>query len=82
MFVDVKLGAKNHNFNIPLILDKYNIMIKIQQLKFIQECAFAINVECVHCSLQAKLLMHNRARAKHAKTYFVAYKGFYKLSGK
>ena len=27
VFVDVDVGAKNHNFNIPLILDKYNTMI-------------------------------------------------------
>ena len=41
-----------------------------------QESTYAINVECLHSSLQAKLLMHNCARAKHAKTCFVAYKGF------
>ena len=32
VFVDVHVGQKNHNFNIPLILDKYNIMIVMQQL--------------------------------------------------
>ena len=70
IFVDVNVGAKNHNFNIPLILDKYNMMIVIQKLKFMQEFTFAINVECLHSSLQAKLLMRNCAHAKHAKTRF------------
>ena len=41
-----------------------------------QEFIFAINVECLHSSLHAKVLMHNCARAKHAKHVFVAYKGF------
>ena len=27
VFGDVNVGEKNQNFNIPLILDKYNIMI-------------------------------------------------------
>ena len=31
VFVDVNVGAKNHNFNFPLILDKYNIMIEMQK---------------------------------------------------
>ena len=31
VFVDVSVGAKNHNFNIPLILDKYNIMIVMRK---------------------------------------------------
>ena len=44
VFVDVNVGAKNHNFNILLILDKYNIMIVNQTLKFMQEFIFAINV--------------------------------------
>ena len=48
---------------IPLILDKYYIMIVMQKLKFMQEFTFAINVECLHSSLHAKLLMHNCARA-------------------
>ena len=30
VFVDVNVGIKNHNFNFPLILDKYNIMIVMQ----------------------------------------------------
>ena len=64
VFVDVNVGAKKHNFNIPLILYKNNIMISMQ------EFTFAINVECLHSSLQAKLLMHNCASAKHAKTCF------------
>ena len=59
-----------HNFNIPLILAKYNIMINLQKFKFVQEFTFAINVECLHSSLQVKLLMHNCAHAKHAKTCF------------
>ena len=63
-FVDVNVGVKNHNFKFPLILDKYSIMIVLQKLKLMQEFTFAINVECLHSSLQAKLLMHNYARAK------------------
>ena len=35
-----------------------------------QEFAFAVNVQCLHSSLQAKLLMHNCARAINAKTCF------------
>ena len=71
VFVDVNVGIKNHNFNIPLRLDKYNSMIvNKQKLKIMQEFTFAINVECLHSSLHAKLLMHNCARAKHAKTCF------------
>ena len=30
VFVDVNVGIKNHNFNIPLILDKCNIMIVME----------------------------------------------------
>ena len=45
-------------------------MIVMQKLKFMQEFTFAINVEYLHSSLHAKLLMHNCARAKHAKTCF------------
>ena len=67
VFVDVYVGVKNHNFKFPLILDKYNIMIVMQKLKFMQEFTSAINVECLHGSLLAKLLMHNCARAKNAK---------------
>ena len=70
VFFDVNVGAKNHNFNIPLILDKYNIMIIVQKINFMQEFTFSINVECLHSSLRAKLLMHNCARAKHTKTCF------------
>ena len=51
IFVDINVSAKNHNFNIPLILDKYNIMIVVQKLKFMQEFTFSINVECLHSSL-------------------------------
>ena len=68
VFVDVNVGTKNNN--IPLVLDKYNIMIVMQKLKFMQEFTFAINVECLQSSLHAKLLMYNCARAKHAKTWF------------
>ena len=70
VFVDINVGKKNHNFNIPLISDKYNVMIIMQKLKFMQEFTFAINVEYLHSSLQAKLLMHNCARAKNAKICF------------
>ena len=45
-------------------------MIVMQKLKFMQEFIFEINVECQHSSLHAKVLMHNCARAKHAKTCF------------
>ena len=76
VFVHVNIGAKNHNFNIPLILDKYKTMI-VKKIKFIQECTFAINVECLHSSLRTKQRMQNCA---HANTFFVAYKGFCKLS--
>ena len=69
IFVDVNVGAKNHNFNISLILDKYNIMIEEQTLKFMQEFVFAINLECLHSILQGTLLMHKCADAKHAKAY-------------
>ena len=31
VFVDVNVGAKNHNFKFPLILDKFNIMIVMQK---------------------------------------------------
>ena len=76
VFVDVNVSAKNHNFNIPLILNKFNIVVIMKKIKFMQELSCAISVDCLHCSLLAKLLMHNCARAKHAKTCFVAYKGF------
>ena len=68
VFVDVHVDLKNHNFKFPLILDKYNIMIVMQKIKFMQEFTSAIDVEC--SSLRAKLLMHNCARAKNAKTCF------------
>ena len=70
VFVDVNVGVKNLNFKFPLILDKYNILIVMHKLKFMNEFTFAIIVECLHSSLQAKLLMHNCARAKNAKTCF------------
>ena len=35
-----------------------------------QEFTFAINVDCLHSSLHAKLLMYNCESAKHAKTCF------------
>ena len=68
--VDVNVGVKRHNFKFPLILDKYNIMIVMQKLIFMQEFTSAIDLECLHSSLQAKLLMHNCARAKNAKACF------------
>ena len=67
-FFDVNVGTKTRNFNIHFILNKYNIMIVIQKLKLMHEFASVINVECVHSSLHANLLMHNCARAKHTKT--------------
>ena len=51
-------------------------MTVMQKLKRMQEFTFAINVECLHSSLQAKLPMHDCTRAKHAKTCLMAYKGF------
>ena len=72
---NVNVGAKNHSVSIPLILDKYNIMIIMQKLQFMQYFTFALNVECIHSSLQAKQLMHNCAIAKHI---FVAYKNILK----
>ena len=42
VFVDVNVGVKNHNFKFPLILDKYNIMIVQQKLKFKQEFTSAV----------------------------------------
>ena len=71
VFVDVNVAAKkNHNCSSPLILEKYNIILVIQILKVLLEFTFAISVECLHSILQAKLVMHNCARAKQAKTYF------------
>ena len=51
ILVDINVGVKNHNFNIPLILDKHNIVVVMQNLKFMQEFTFAINVENLHSSL-------------------------------
>ena len=68
LFVDVNVGVKHHNFKFPLILNKFNIMVVMQKLKFKQEFTLAINAEYLHCSLQAKLLIHNFARANNAKT--------------
>ena len=48
--------------------------IMMQELKFTQEFTFAVNVEGLHSSLHAKKLMHNCARAEHAKTYFYSMK--------
>ena len=69
VFVDVNVGVKNRNFYIPLILYECNMMIVMQKL---QKFNSAFTVECLHSKLQAKLLIH----AKHANTYFVAYKRF------
>ena len=68
VFVGVNVGAKNHDFKFPLILDSYNIIIVMQKLKFMQAFTFVINVECLHSSLQKKLRMHKCAHAKHTKT--------------
>ena len=70
VFVDVNVGMKNHNFKFPQILYKYNITIVMHKSKPIQEFASAINEECLPSGLQAKLLMHNCARAKNAKLCF------------
>ena len=48
--------------------------IMMQELRFTQEFTFAVNVEGLHSSLHAKLLMHNCARAEHAKTCFYSMK--------
>ena len=40
-------------------------MIVMQKLKFMQELTSAINAECLHSSLQAKLLMHVYKCNKH-----------------
>ena len=42
----------------------------MQKVNLIQELTFVINLECLHSSLQAKLLMHNCASAKNAKICF------------
>ena len=76
VFVDVNISAENHNFNIPLILNEYNIMITMKKIKFMQEFTFAINVECLHGSLQAKLLSTTAHVQNMQKHVFVAYKGF------
>ena len=70
VFVNVNVGLSNHDFKFPLISDKYNIMIVMQKLNWMQEFTSAINVECLHSSLEAKLPMHNCARAKNEKTCF------------
>ena len=74
VFVDVNVGTKNNNVNISPILDKYNIMVVLQKIRLMQELTFAIYVKCLHSSLHAKLLTHNCARAKHAKTCFCSIK--------
>ena len=45
VFGDVNVGAQNHHCNIPLILDKYKIMIVMQKLKCRLEFTFAINLD-------------------------------------
>ena len=67
VFVDDYVGVMIHNFKFALILDKYNILEVMQKLKFMQEFTIVINVECLHSSLQAKLLKYNCACAKNAK---------------
>ena len=52
VFVDLNVDVKHHNFKFSLILDKYNIMIVMQKLKFMQEFSYAINVECLHSSFK------------------------------
>ena len=67
---DVNVVAKTHNFNIPLILDKFYNMIEMQKIKLMQEFTSTINIECLYSSLQAKLLKRNCARAEYAKSCF------------
>ena len=55
-----------------------NVGVKNHNFKF--PLILDINVNCLHSSLQAKLLMHNCARAKNEKHVFVAYKVIWKLS--
>ena len=38
VFVDLNIGAKDHNFNILFILEKYNIMIVKQKLNYAGIC--------------------------------------------
>ena len=57
LFVDVNVVVKNQTFKFPLIVDKDTIMIVMQKLKFFQEFTSGINVDFLHSSLQAKLLM-------------------------
>ena len=64
VFVNVNVSVKNHTLKFTLILDKYNIMIVMQKLKFMKEFTFAINVECLHSSLPTKVLMRSCACAK------------------
>ena len=71
MFVDVNVGIINHTFKFPLIFDKYDIIIVMQKLQCMQEFTSAITVECLHSSLQAKLLMHNWARALNSENMFL-----------
>ena len=71
---DVNVVTKNHYFNIPLILDKHNIMIIMQKLKCMQEFNFAINVQCLIavCMQNYKcIIAHVQNMQKHV---FVAYK--------
>ena len=49
-------------------------MIVMQKLSFMQEFTSVINVECLNSSWEEKLLMHNCARAKNAKSCFIASK--------
>ena len=74
--VDVNVRVKNTKFNIPLILDNNKIMIGMQKFKIYAGIYFSFyfNLECLHSSLQEKLLAHNCARAQ--KHVFVPCKGF------
>ena len=76
VFVGVNVGAKNHDFMFPLILDSYNIIIVMQKLKFMQAFTFVINVECLHSSLQKNYVCINAHMQNIQKHVFVAYKGF------
>ena len=46
IFVDVNVGAKNHDFKSPLNLDTFYVMIVMRKLKFMQVFTSSINVKC------------------------------------
>ena len=46
------------------------IVIVMQKIKFMQKFTSAIKVKCLYSSLQARLIMHNHARAIMQKACF------------